>query len=68
MFGRAAITTATLLLYASLTACLLGEERRPQRQVGIDNIIYNRANDVVVAIIKGSEPVVDGERISTGMG
>ena len=39
-----------------------------QRQVGIENIIRNRANYVVIADVEGSETVVDGERISTGMG
>ena len=29
IFGRAVVTTATLVLYASLTACVLGEEGRP---------------------------------------
>ena len=36
MFGRATISTATLILYASPTTCVLGEEWRPQRQVGIE--------------------------------
>ena len=39
-----------------------------QRQVGIENIIRNRANYVVIAVVEGSETVVDGKRISTGMG
>ena len=29
MFGRAAVATATLILYASLATCVLGEEWRP---------------------------------------
>ena len=68
MFGRATVATGTLILDASLAACVLGEEGRPQRQVGIENIIRNRANYVVVAVVEGPETVVDGERISTGMG
>ena len=67
MFGRAAVAAAALTRYASLTTGVLGKEGRPQRQVGIDIIICNRTNDVVIAIIEGPEAVVDGERISTGM-
>ena len=68
MFGRAAAATATLMLYASLTAGVLGEEGRPQRQVGIDNIICNRTNYVIITIIEWPESVVDGKRIFTRMG
>ena len=35
VFGRAPITTAASILYASLAACVFGEKRRPERQVGI---------------------------------
>ena len=68
MFGRATVATATLILYASLAPRVLGEEWRPQRQVGIDNFIRNRANYVVVAIVEGPETIVGSGRISTGMG
>ena len=62
MFGRATAATATVILYASLTTCVLGEEWRPQRQVGIGNVVRNRANYVVVAIVEGPKIIVDGER------
>ena len=65
MFGRAAVATATLILYTSLTAGFLGVKGCPQRQDGIDNIICNRSNDVVITLIEGPKAVVDGERIST---
>ena len=67
MFGRATVATATLILYASLTTCVLGEEWRPQRQVGDENIVRNRANYVVVLIVEGPKTISGGERISTGM-
>ena len=68
MFGRATVATVTLILFSSLTMCVLGEEWRPQRQVDIENIVCNHANYVVVAIVEGPKIIVDGERISTGMG
>ena len=68
MFGRATVATASLILYSSLAAWVLGGVASTQRQVGIENIIRNRANYVVIAIGEGSETVVDGKRISTGMG
>ena len=68
MFGRATVATVILILYASLATCVLGEEWRPQRQVGVENITRNRANYVVVAIVEGPGTVVDGKRTCTGMG
>ena len=67
MFGIAAVAATTLILYASLAAGVLGEEWRPQRQVGIENIVRNRANYVLIAIVEGPEAVVDDRRISTRM-
>ena len=67
MFGRVTVATATLILDASLATCVLGEEWRPQRQVGTESS-RNRANYVVVAIVEGPKTIVDGKRISKGRG
>ena len=65
VFGRATIKTAVSILYASLATCVFGEKRRPERQVGIDDIICYGTNDVVVAVIEGPEPIVNWKRISS---
>ena len=68
VFGGATITTAAPILYASLAACVLGEKRRPERQVGIDDIISYGTHDIVVAVNEGPDPVVERKRISAGVG
>ena len=61
MFGGAAITAAAFVLYASLAACVFGEKRCPQGQVGIDYVICYRTNYVVIAVVEEPEPVFDGK-------
>ena len=67
VLGRATITTATSILYASLTSCVFGEKRHPKRQVNIDDAIRYGAYDILVTAIEGSKSVVDQKRISTGV-
>ena len=58
-FGRATITTLTSTLYASLAACVVGETRRPEKQVCINDIVGYGTQNIVVAIIEGPESVVN---------
>ena len=53
MLGCAAVAAVTLILYASLATCFLGEERRPQGQVGIEDMVRNRANYVIITVVEG---------------
>ena len=54
VFDRATVTTVTSILYRSLVACVFGEKRRPEGQVGIDDIIRYGTHDIVVAVIEGA--------------
>ena len=67
VLGRATFTTAISTLYGSLTACVFGEKRRSERQVGIDDVVRYGAYDIVVTVIEGPKPVVDRKRISAGV-
>ena len=68
MFGGTTIASAAFVPYTSLASCVFGEERCPLGQVCIDYIISYRTNYVVIAVIEGPEPVIDGEWIPAGMG
>ena len=57
--GRDTTTPARFILYASVAACVFGEKRRPERLVGIDDIIRYGTHNIVVVTIGGQEPVIN---------
>ena len=59
--GRDTTTPANCILYTSVAACVFGEKRRPERLVGIDDIIRYGAHNIVVVTIGGQEPVINQE-------
>ena len=63
MFGQPAIATATAILNACLATSVVREERCPQGQVGVYDLIRHSADDRVIAIIEGPEAIIDAEGI-----
>ena len=62
MSGRVTYTTAAAILYAGLTAGVLGEDGCLKRRVSVDDVIRNCTHDCVVTVIEGSEPVVNKKK------
>ena len=67
VFRRAAVTTATAILYARLAAGVLSEKGCPQGQVCIDHMICYGANNRVVSVIQGPEATVDAKGVPAGV-
>ena len=67
VFRRAAVTTATAVLYTRLAPGVLSEKGRPQRHIYIDHVVCNGANNRVVSAIEGPEAIVDAKGVPAGV-
>ena len=67
VFRRAAVTTATAILYTRLAIGVLSEKGRPQEQVCIDHVVCHGANNRVVSVIEGPEAIVDTKGVPAGV-